>query len=358
MSIFKGRLGLQFTLHIASSYSAPEVVGLAELAATEGFDQLWVNDNLRYRQQFVVLSAIASHVPISLGTAITVPFFRNPIDFAGTLATLSEFTQGREFSVGISRGDPSIVGNQLEMRRPVAMVRETVEMSQTLLRGERVRFGDYPALTDYYHLLPDASIELAFAPPSPVRFYSGSNGPRMMEIAGRVMDGVLFSGLYITFVKLGWVAELVAPAERAAKDSPGKPFRKIAEVNVAVASDGQAARDFARKYAAHAMVVLEGLGVSDEQLSRLNIHRSQIAELTRHWHAGETVEEVAHSVPDEMVDACFVAGTAEEVAEGLVPILAAAQEQGIEQVVLSKLGPDYDAAIKALSRTVLRAVRS
>ena len=145
-----------------------------------------------------MLTAIAAQVPIPLGTAVTVPYFRNPVDLADTLATLSELSEGRELSVGISRGDLAIVGHQLEMQRPIATVRETVEMVGALLRGERVRFGDYPQLCAYYHLLPETTIALAFRPAAPVRFYSGSNGPRLMAIAGRLMDGVLFSGLTLS----------------------------------------------------------------------------------------------------------------------------------------------------------------
>lgn len=352
MTSFKGQYGLQFTLHIASGYRAPEVVEHARLAHERGFSQIWINDNLRYRQQYVVLTAIAIQVPIGLGTAITVPYFRNPVDFAGTLATLSEFTGGREISVGISRGDLSIVGNQLEMRKPIAMVRETVAMATALLRGERVRFGDYPALRDFYHLLPEAGIALAYRPQSPIRFYTGSNGPRLMATAGRIMDGVLFSGLYITYVKLGRIPELLAPAEAAAAGRP-TPLRKVAEVNVSVSRDGARAREFPRKYAAHAMVVLDGIGVTDEHLARLGIRRAEIQGLKDLWATGATVEQVALAVSDAMVNACFVSGTPEEVVEGLAPILEAAAEQGIDQVLLSKLGPDYAEAIDLLSREVL-----
>ncbi len=354
MARFTGQVGLQFTLHIASNYRAPEVVALAQRAADRGFSQVWVNDNLRYRQQYVVLTAIAAHVPIQLGTAVTVPYFRNPVDLADTLATLSELTEGRELSVGISRGDLAMVGHQLEMQRPIATVRETVAMVGALLRGERVRFGDYPQLCAYYHLLPDAGIALAFRPAAPVRFYSGSNGPRLMAVAGQLMDGVLFSGLYITFLKLGLVGSLLAPAEHAAAAAnPPRALRKLAEVNVSVAPDRQRARDFARKYAAHAIVMLEGLGLGVGRLTALGIPPAAIQRLKDHWDAGETVEQVAAAVPDAMVDACFVAGTPAEVSAGLAPILEAAAEQGIDQVILSKLGPDYAEAIDLLGRDVL-----
>jgi 5,10-methylenetetrahydromethanopterin reductase len=358
MPAFAGEIGLQFTLHIASDYRTPEVVRLARQAHDQGFDQVWVNDNLRYRQQYVVLTAIAAQVPIRLGTAVTVPYFRNPVDLADTLATLSELTEGRELSVGISRGDLAMVGHQLEMQRPIATVRETVELVGALLRGERVRFGDYPQLCRYYHLLPEATLALAFQPQAPIRFYSGSNGPRLMAIAGRLMDGVLFSGLYITFVKLGLVGALLAPAEQAAAAAqPPRPLRKLAEVNVSVSRDRQRARDFPRKYAAHAIVMLDGLGVATERLGELGMAAADIQRLRDHWDAGETVEQVAAAVPDAMVDACFVAGTPEEVVEGLQPILDAAASQEVDQVIFSKLGPDYAEAIDLLSREVLPRLR-
>ena len=354
MAGYAGEFGLQFTLHIASGYRAPEVVDLARRAHARGFAQVWVNDNLRYRQQYVVLTAIAAQVPIRVGTAVTVPYFRNPVDLADTLATLSELTDGREVSVGISRGDLAMVGHQLEMQRPTATVRETVEMVGALLRGERVRFGDYPQLQAYYHLRPNAALALAFRPRAPIRFYSGSNGPRLMAIAGRLMDGVLFSGLYITFVKLGLVSTLLGPALEAARAAvPPRSPRLLAEVNVSVARDRQRARDFARKYAAHAMVLLEALGIAPAQLAQLGIAPADIQRLRQHWDAGATVEEVAKGVPDAMVDACFVAGTPEEVVEGLAPVLHAAAADGIAQVILSKLGPDYADAIDLLGRAVL-----
>ena len=77
MAIFNGELGLQFVTHLANHYTVPDLVRLAQLAADRGFKQIWVNDNIRYRSQTVVLTAIASQVPIHLGTAIMVPYFHN-----------------------------------------------------------------------------------------------------------------------------------------------------------------------------------------------------------------------------------------------------------------------------------------
>jgi alkanesulfonate monooxygenase SsuD/methylene tetrahydromethanopterin reductase-like flavin-dependent oxidoreductase (luciferase family) len=114
MTSFQGELGLQFTTHIAHHYSVPELVEKAALAHSCGFDQVWVNDNLNHRNIFVVLAAMAAQVPIKLGTAILVPYFRNPVDLAGSIPSISELTDGREFSVGIARGAVAIAGRAVQ----------------------------------------------------------------------------------------------------------------------------------------------------------------------------------------------------------------------------------------------------
>src|SRR5512142_2191372 len=118
MAFFKGEVGLQFTTHIANRYTVPQWVELADLARSHGADQVWVNDNMGHRNVFVILAAIASKVPIKLGTAILVPYFRNPIDTADALASISELMDGRELSVGIARGDYAQAGNQIRMTKP------------------------------------------------------------------------------------------------------------------------------------------------------------------------------------------------------------------------------------------------
>lgn len=217
MTIFSGEVGLQFTTHLASRYSVPQWVELAALAQRHHFAQLWVNDNLGHRNIFVLLTAIASKVPIKLGTAILVPYFRNPIDTADALATLSECMDGREISVGIARGDYAQAGNQLHLRKPIAMVKESVECLKSLLHGDEVTYRDYPVLGEFFNLRMDAKIRLGFAPKAPIRFYCGGNGPRIMEIAGRIMDGVLIGGFFIPLVRSGRLSGLLEQAELGRK---------------------------------------------------------------------------------------------------------------------------------------------
>src|ERR687898_17175 len=139
MGIFTGELGLQFVTHLANQYTVVDLVRLARLATDRGFQQIWVNDNIRYRSQLVVLTAIAAQVPVRLGTAIMVPYFHNPLDVADSLGALSELCEGREISVGIARGDLGQSPQHVQPLRPIAMVSETVQLLRQALSGAELK---------------------------------------------------------------------------------------------------------------------------------------------------------------------------------------------------------------------------
>jgi alkanesulfonate monooxygenase SsuD/methylene tetrahydromethanopterin reductase-like flavin-dependent oxidoreductase (luciferase family) len=236
------------------------------LAHKHDFSQLWVNDNLGHRNVFVILTAIASKVPIKLGTAILVPYFRNPVDAADALAALSEMTAGREISVGIARGDYAQAGNQIQMVKPIAMVKETVQCLKQLLQGQTVYYQDYAVLSSFYNLRKTSSIRLGFSPKAPILFYCGGNGPRIMEIAGQIMDGILIGGFFIPLVRSGKLQGLLEKAEHGKTESGRRvKLKKVCEINISVSNDYEKARAFPKRYIAHMLVVLEAMGFSDAE---------------------------------------------------------------------------------------------
>jgi 5,10-methylenetetrahydromethanopterin reductase len=357
MTVYHGEVGLQFTTHLAKHYATPQWVDLAESARAHGFSQIWVNDNLGHRNIFVILAAIAAKVPIKLGTAIFVPYFRNPIDAADAFGSLSELMDGREISVGIARGDYAQAGNQLHLVKPIAMVKETVECLKTLFHGETIRYGDYPALSAYFNLRPESRIRLGFRAQSPIRFYCGGNGPKIMEIAGRLMDGVLIGGFFIPLVRSGKLASLLEKAESGRiAASPQTQLRKVCEINISISNDREKARSFPKRYIAHMLVVLEAMGFSDGEFAALGVERATVLRIKRAFEAGGTIEDVAALISDKMVDAGFIAGTPGDCAAALEEMCARAQELGFDQICLAKLGPDYEEAITLLSRDLLPAI--
>jgi 5,10-methylenetetrahydromethanopterin reductase len=354
MAVFSGEVGLQFTTHIANQYTVPQWVDLAELAPKHNFRQVWVNDNLGYRNVFVILTAIASRVPIKLGTAILVPYFRNPVDTADAFAALSEITDGREISVGIARGDYAQAGNQIQLQKPISMVKETVHSVQRLLGGETIQYREYPVLSSFYQLQETAGMHLRFSPKSPVLFYSGGNGPKIMRIAGQIMDGVLIGGFFIPLVRSGKLRQLMECAELGRTESSrSTKLRKVCEINISVSRDGEQAKVFPRRYIAHMLLVLEALGFSDDDFQALNIEPQAVRKIRAAFQAGGTIEDVAPMITDAMVDAGFIAGTPQECRAKLEEMCAYAEDYGFDQICLAKLGPNSEDAITILARDLL-----
>jgi len=351
MMKFRGEFAVKFALQSASQHMLPELVRLAQRAHGDGFKQVWVNDNLGQRNVLIVLTAIAAQVPIKLGTSILVPYFRNPVDVAGSLAALSELTDGRELSVGIARGEAAIAGQQIAMLKPLAMVRETTLALKALLDGETVCFRDFPVCAAYHHIHQEREFRLAFAPAAPIRLYCGGNAPKILKIAGEIMDGALIGDHYIPLVRSGRLDHLLAlQRSAAAEHQPGKNLFDICELDIAIAPDRARAIEFAKPFVANILLGLEGAGYSDDELRVLGVEPKLVSSLQQARAAGATVQAAAALIPDQAVQRCYVAGGPEECRDQLAPLLAEAERLQFGQVAFAKLGPDWNEAMPLLRR--------
>ncbi|HXV78397.1 MAG TPA: LLM class flavin-dependent oxidoreductase [Candidatus Binatia bacterium] len=357
MPVFDGELGLQFVTHLANHYTVPDLVRLAQMAADKGFKQIWVNDNIRYRGQLVVLTAIAAHVPIRLGTAVMVPYFHNPLAVTDSLAALSELREGQEISIGIARGDLGQLPQHIQAPKPVAMVSETVRFLRKALSGEEVAYSEVPFLLDFYRLNPTGKFRLAFQPKAQFKFYGGGNGPQALRMCGRVMDGLISSGTFIPTLKAGRLPGMLATADQAAKAvDPNKRLRKICELNVSVSRDRERAIEFPKRQVSHSILQWEALGFTAEEYERLGVRREQVLKLKEAYAAGATVEAAAKLVTESMVKSYYAAGKPEEARDQIIELVAAAGRLGYDQIAFAKLGPDYEEAINVLAESIIPAL--
>jgi len=358
VSIFTGELGLQFVTHLANHYTVPELIGLAQLGADRGFSRIWFNDNIRYRSQLLVMTAVATHVPIPLGTAVLVPYFHNPLDLADALGALSDLRPNQEISVGIARGDLGQAPQHIQATKPIAMVRETVQFLRRVLAGETVRYDEFPFLCDYYRLNLRGKFSLAFEPQASFKFYGGGNGPQSLRMCGRVMDGLLSSGTYIPMLKAGRLKGMLETAEAAAREAnPNKKLRKVCELNVSISRNREKAQEFPKRQVAHSILQWEALGFTPEEYASMGVDRADVLKLKAAFESGATVEQAALLVNDQMLRCYYAAGTPEEVRDQIIELVSAAQKLGYDHVAFAKLGPDYHEAINLLAEQVVPALR-
>jgi 5,10-methylenetetrahydromethanopterin reductase len=186
-------LGVGFT---GAPYTVKEVVQLAQLAEREGYSSFWYAEDYYMREAISNMACVAyATKKIEISTGIINPFTRNPVLIAETIATLNELAT-RRVKLALGTGvKPLIEGMGIEFKRPLLAMKESIEIIRRLLKGERldyageifsakgVKVGENP----YFGLIK-GSLKAV-----PVPIYLAAIGPKMLELGGRIADGVLFT---------------------------------------------------------------------------------------------------------------------------------------------------------------------
>jgi len=336
--------GLQLHLPSYRDSSLGRLLDLSRAVCETGIDQLWVTDNLQSRNAFVVLAALASRLPVRLGTAVIVQYFRNPVDLADSVATIAELMGGRELSLGLSRGNPS-TPNLVASPKPVTFLRETAQSLRLLLDGETVRFGDYPTLAAYFNLRPDRPFRLNFSGGGPIKLYCGGNAPLSLQVARDTMDGIVFGWTFLAAARAGRLGPLM--------DVFGKPGPRVAEIKLYIDRDDATARANCRHAVAGRIAGLFERGYTDEEYTRLGIPPEDIEHLLAAVQNGMSGPALADLVTDPMIDALFVAGDPARCRDQLQEVIAIARAHGFQQVMFSELAHDVDLGVKLLCDEIL-----
>ncbi len=187
------RIGLSYVIGQGPS-TAQDMVDAAVLAEKCGFTSVFMPEHYYDRESASVLGAIArSTSRIGLGTGVINPYTRYPSLIAMTAATLDELSGGRAMlglgSGGVigslEHGIPNEFSGQ-KFSHPLGHLREIILVLRKLLTGEKISFrGEFYNLDD---------VQLHFKPiQRDIPIYFGQQGPKMMQLAGELADGVLIT---------------------------------------------------------------------------------------------------------------------------------------------------------------------
>lgn len=171
------------------------------------------------------------------------------------------------------------------------------------------------------------------------------------------MDGVLIGGFFISLVRTGRLAGVLEKAERGKLASqPNKKLRKVCEINISVSNDYEKARLFPKRYITHMLMVLDAMGFTAEEFSKLGVEPGAVRDIKQMFEQGKSIEEAASLVTDGMVDAGFIAGKPKDCIEKIEEMCDQAANYGFDQVCFAKLGPDYNESIEILGKDLLPSI--
>jgi 5,10-methylenetetrahydromethanopterin reductase len=352
---FTGEIGIHFPLHVLNQHSLPDLIALAERAYKSlgqfGFTRVWTNDNLEYRSVLTSSAALVARLPVKLGTAITVPYFRNPIDLGAAFATISELTGGRDISLGLGPGSRSILAHQVDRLKPMTIMAELANALRILFSGHVLERSEMPALAEYFHLNAE-SYTLRFKTPAPIDLYYGPSllKPAVLTLIARHFDGMILQTLY----GIAAMEQTLATVAAARKQSNvGKPFRKVMLLNASVSRDAWAARQHAKRFVSHI-----ASGWPDETLERTGIEPKTMAAVRQAYAENRGVDYAASITPDEAVDRLIITGTPAQCSERIAELFSLAAQYRFDQVCIGvPAGPDMAEVIELWGKEILPAAR-
>ena len=287
-----------------------EELELARYMEERGFSEIWQGDNRLARDCIVLMSAFLTYTKrLRVASGVLPIWTRNPAVIAASFSSMWELggkVDGRgRVMLGLGAWwEPIASRVGVKMSKPLKAMRENIEAVRQLLTMETITYqGEFVNLEN-------VSLDVVYGDTSPrdIPIYLGATGPKMLELAGEICDGVCLNyGVSVDYVK-----RAIALVEKGAQKA-GKTIKDVDLPELMVISmsdeDPDAALHSGKKLAAYYFAtephIMKASGVSEAIADK--------AKALMGWPATEEDYERASAViPDEIVRDIMAVGTADD----------------------------------------------
>jgi 5,10-methylenetetrahydromethanopterin reductase len=321
-----------FSLELHADNDANAILTEIELGEKLGYDAVWLGDSqLIWREVYVLLGAAAKVTSrIWLGTGITNPITRLPVVTASAITTLQELSGGRAV-LGVARGGSSV--------RTLGMKPATLATLEQFVNQVRELCCGRPVAT------PSCEVRLSFgAPPKCPPIIVAASGPKTLQLAGRIGDGVIISAgtprsslrKTMDYIHAG-LKERTLP-----KDN----FQIIFMRDAAIHADRKKALAAVRPHVARNLLTYADVSEAATTVKK----ELQAGYMSRDATHGELIS-------DEVIPEFAIAGTAADCREQVIKLFG----QGIDQLAIRLYSVDgalRSDAIEAFANEVIEPLRS
>lgn len=316
---------LRVSLEMLPEQPVPDMLDAIAAADELGYYGCYGADEIYHKDAWLLFAATAQRTErIRLGPCVAPIYMREPTYVAQLAATLDEISDGRaEVVFGI--GNIAMLeqyGVEWRGTRPMARLREAHQVMRTVLDEGAIDFAG-----DFYRYTGITTASRPVQEHLPLKI-GAMGGPKSMEIAGEIADGLHAACAYSPEA-LGFAVEhFQAGVERAGRNPDGLDLGDC--LLGAIAPDGDVARRAGRILAAFYIPSMPpGL------LERHGIEPERIAMVSEAFAAGD-VRRALEATPDEVADLIMIAGTPEDWVRWLTETYAPA---GLNHALVSFTDP-------------------
>ena len=315
---------MKFGIEFVPQIPLDELVRLVKIAEDVGFEYAWITDHYNNKNVYETLALIAANTEtIKMGPGVTNPYVRSPAISASAIATIDEISNGRA-TFGIGPGDKATFeALGIAWEKPVSTIKAAIADINTLLAGEKTEGG--------------AQLGGAKKVQDAIPIYMGAQGPKMLETAGEIADGVLINASNPKDY------EAAMPMIKKGIGDQAKDFDVAAYTATSIGEDSEAAKN-----AAKIVVAFIAAGSPPPVIERHGLPEGFNTQMGEFLAKGDFGGAIG-AVTDEALEAFSVCGTPDE----FIPKIEGLAEMGVTQYVAgSPVGKNVEESIKLLGDVI------
>jgi 5,10-methylenetetrahydromethanopterin reductase len=332
----------RIALYMQDKHPIQYELAMARYAEARGIAEIWQADTRLARDCVVLMSAFLTETrQTRVGSGVLPIWTRNPAVIAATWSTLWELagkTEDGRSRVMLGLGawwEPISSRVGVDRRRPLLAMREYVESIRALFSMEEVTYqGEFVQLDR-------VRLDVAYADTSPrdIPIYIGATGPKMLELAGEIADGVVLN--YV--VSVDYIRRAIELVRRGAEKA-GKTLDDVDRPELIVCclsdEDPQAAMLEGKTLVAYY------LGTEPHIMKASNVDEDLIRQVQEFvgWPATEEdYRRAAQLIPDAVVRDLMAVGTTEQCQEKVAEYIHAGVTCPILYPMMDDIKPVIDA---------------
>ncbi|MEA4930607.1 MAG: LLM class flavin-dependent oxidoreductase [Anaerolineaceae bacterium] len=294
----------KYALYLQDAHDLRDGLDIVRYAEEKGFDSVWQAESRLVRDAIVPMAAYAAVTEhIKIGSAVINNWTRNIGLLASTFLTMDDLAPNRIICGIGAWWDPLAKNVGIDRTKPLKAMEETITVLKRLLNMERVSFeGEFVKVHEI-----ELDVVHGRREPRHVPIYIGATGGKMVEMTGRIADGIVMNYC----VPVEYNDEAIEQLEKGLKESGRKleDFDRPQLIVCSVDEDHDVAIDSTRElltqYLAQQPHIAKASGVSMEIVEKIQAILG--------WPAThEQIQAAKHLVPEDLIHRITASGTPAE----------------------------------------------
>jgi 5,10-methylenetetrahydromethanopterin reductase len=294
----------RIALYLQDAHDLREGLDIVRYAEEKGFEAVWQAESRLVRDAIVPMAAYAAVTErIKVGSGVINNWTRNIGLLASTLLTLDDLAPNRIICGIGAWWDPLAKNVGINRTKPMKAMEETIYVLRKLLNMERVTFDGE------FHKVNGIELDVVHGRREPrnVPIYMGATGNKMIEMAGRIADGIVMN--YCVPVEYNDIA--IEQLEKGLKES-GRTLEEFDRPQLVVCSVDEdhdkaidTTRELLTQYLAQQPHIAQASGVSKDVVESIQAILG--------WPAThEQIQAAKHLVPEDLIHRITASGTPDE----------------------------------------------